>query len=91
MNEVIDESDTEGKQYRVTSSELKSFVERFETLDLQKKEIIESQKDIMTEASSRGYDTRILRKIILLRKKDPQLVSEEEAVMELYKGALGML
>ena len=91
MTEVIDESDTEGKQYRVTSSELKSFVERFETLDLQKIEIVESQKDIMSEASSRGYDTRILRKIIQLRKKDPQLVSEEEAVMELYKDALGMI
>ena len=41
MNEVIDESDTEGKQYRVTSSELKSFVERFETLDLQKKDLLD--------------------------------------------------
>ena len=55
-----------------------------------KKEIQELQKDIMSEAGTRGYDTRILRKIIAIRKKDPQVVSEEDAVLELYKEALGM-
>ena len=90
MNELIEDNNTADKTYRVTSSELKSFVERFETLDHQKKEIQELQKDIMSEASTRGYDTRILRKIIAIRKKDPQVVSEEDAVLELYKEALGM-
>lgn len=90
MNELIEEDNEGNNTYRVTSSELKSFVERFETLDIQKKEIQELQKDIMSEASSRGYDTRILRKIIAIRKKDPQIVSEEDAVFELYKEALGM-
>lgn len=90
MNELIEEDNEGNNTYRVTSSELKSFVEQFETLDIQKKEIQELQKDIMSEASSRGYDTRILRKIIAIRKKDPQIVSEEDAVFELYKEALGM-
>ena len=90
MNELIEDGDMADKTYRVTSSELKSFVERFETLDHQKKEIQELQRDIMSEASTRGYDTRILRKIIAIRKKDPQVVSEEDAVLELYKEALGM-
>jgi len=44
----------------------------------------------MAEAKGRGYDTRILRKIVALRKKDPQEISEEEAILELYKDALGM-
>ena len=90
MNELIEENNLEDNTYRVTTSELKSYVERFETLDNQKKEIQELQKDIMSEASSRGYDTRILRKLIVIRKKDPLIVSEEEAVLELYKEALGM-
>lgn len=90
MNELIEENNLEDNTYRVTTSELKSYVERFETLDNQKKEIQELQKDIMSEASSRGYDTRILRKLIVIRKKDPLIVSEEDAVLELYKEALGM-
>jgi uncharacterized protein (UPF0335 family) len=44
----------------------------------------------MAEAKSRGYDTKVLRKIIALRKRDPQDLSEEEAILELYKEALGM-
>lgn len=82
--------DIQQSQYRVTSSELRAFVERFERLDAEKKEIAEHQKEVMAEAKSRGYDTKILRKIIALRKQDPQEISEEEAVLEMYKDALGM-
>jgi len=76
--------------YRVTSGELRSFVERFERLDAEKKDIAEQQKEVMAEAKSRGYDTKVLRKIVALRKRDPADISEEEAVLELYKEALGM-
>jgi len=76
--------------YRVTSGELRSFVERFERLEAEKKDIAEQQKEVMAEAKSRGYDTKVLRKVIALRKRDPQDISEEEAVLELYKEALGM-
>lgn len=82
--------DIQQSQYRVTSSELRAFVERFERLDAEKKEIAEHQKEVMAEAKSRGYDTKILRKIIALRKQDPQEISEEEAVLDMYKEALGM-
>ena len=44
----------------------------------------------MAEAKGRGYDTKALRKLVALRKKDPHVVSEEEAVLEVYKDALGM-
>jgi uncharacterized protein (UPF0335 family) len=70
--------------------ELRSFVERYEQLDREKTDIAEQMKEVMAEAKSRGYDTKVLRKIIALRKRDPQDLSEEEAILELYKEALGM-
>ncbi len=89
----VTETDTEtdpNATYRVTSGELRAFVERFERLEAEKKDIADQQKEVMAEAKSRGYDTKILRKVVALRKKDPQEISEEEAVLELYKEALGM-
>ena len=77
-------------QYRVTSGELRSFVERFERLEAEKKDIADQQKEVMAEARGRGYDVRVLRKLISLRKREPDEVSEEEAILDLYKQALGM-
>ena len=76
--------------YRVAADELRSFIERFERLEAEKKDIADQQKEVMAEAKSRGYDTKALRKLVALRKKDPHVVSEEEAVLEVYKDALGM-
>ena len=76
--------------YKIATSELKSFVERIERLDAEKKDIADHQKEVMAEAKSRGYDTKALRKVVALRKRDPQDISEEEAVLELYKEALGL-
>lgn len=49
-----------------------------------------SKKEVMAEAKSRGYDTKVLRKIIALRKREADDIAEEEAVLEMYKEALGM-
>ncbi len=76
--------------YRVTAEELRQFVERFERLEIEKKDIADQQKEVMSEAKSRGYDTRIMRKIVSLRKRDLEEVAEEEAVLSIYKTALGM-
>ncbi|MEM9968294.1 MAG: DUF2312 domain-containing protein [Pseudomonadota bacterium] len=76
--------------YRVTADELRQLVERVERLDAEKRDIAEQQKEVMAEAKARGYDTRVLRKIIALRKRDKDDLAEEEAVLELYKEALGM-
>jgi len=81
---------TSNATYRVASDELRSFVERYERLEAEKQDIADQQKEVMAEAKGRGYDTKVLRKIIGLRKRDPQDISEEEAVLELYKEALGM-
>ena len=76
--------------YRVAGEELRQFVERFERLEIEKKEISDQQKEVMIEAKSRGYDTRIMRKIVSLRKRDLEDIAEEEAILSMYKTALGM-
>jgi len=76
--------------HRVTAAELRQFIERYERLEAEKKDIADQQKEVMAEAKGRGYDPKIMRKLITLRKKDPQEISEEEAILDLYKDALGM-
>jgi len=76
--------------YRVTADELRQFIERFERLEQEKKDLADQQKEVMAEAKARGYDTRVMRKVIALRKREPDDIAEEEAVLEMYKEALGM-
>ena len=82
--------DTVSSVYKVTADELRQFIERFERLEIEKKDIADQQKEVMAEAKSRGYDTRIMRKIVSLRKRDLEDVAEEEAILTMYKTALGM-
>ena len=77
--------------YAVTADELRQFIERFEQLESEKKDVAEQQKDLMAEAKGRGYDTRVMRQVIALRKRKPDELAEEEAVLEVYKSALGMI
>jgi len=56
--------------YRVTADELRQFIERIERLDAEKKDLAEQQKEVMAEAKGRGYDTKVMRKVIALRKRD---------------------
>ena len=86
---IID-TGTPDANYRVTADELRQFIERYERLEAEKKDIAEAQKEVMAEAKGRGYDTRVMRKVIALRKRDKDDIAEEEAVLEMYKEALGM-
>ena len=85
----MDDSVTE-QSYRVTADELRQFIERFERLEAEKRDIAEHQKEVMAEAKGRGYDTKVMRKVVALRKRDKDDIAEEEAVLEMYKEALGM-
>ena len=76
--------------YRVTADELRQFIERIERLDAEKKDLAEQQKEEMADAKCRGYDTKVMRKLITLRKRDQNDIAEEEAILEMYKEALGM-
>ena len=81
---VVEES------YRVSADELRQFVERFERLEAEKRDIADQQKEVMAEAKGRGYDTKVMRKVIALRKRDKDDIAEEEAVLDMCKQALGM-
>jgi len=76
--------------YRVAAGELRQFIERIERLDAEKKDLADQQKEVMAEAKARGYDTKVMRKVIALRKRDKDDIAEEEAVLDMYKEALGM-
>lgn len=76
--------------YGIAAGELRQFIEQFEQLEAEKKDAAEQQKELMAEAKARGYDTAVMRKIIALRKRDKDDIAEEEAILEMYKAALGM-
>lgn len=76
--------------YQVTADELRSFIERYERLQTEKQDLQDAQKDVMQEAKSRGYDTKVLRKVIAIRKRNRDDVDNENAVTQMYLEALGM-
>ena len=90
MRETDADRAVKDKAYQVTGDELRQFIERFEQLEAEKKDVAEQQKDLMGEAKGRGYCTRTMRRVIAMRKRKPDELAEEEAVLELYKAALGM-
>jgi uncharacterized protein (UPF0335 family) len=74
----------------VAADQLKAFIERIERLEEEKAGIAGDIKDIYAEAKGTGFDTKAIRKIVSLRKKDHDERREEEAILELYLQALGM-
>ena len=75
----------------VAADHLKQIIERIERLEEEKREIAEQIREVYAEAKGNGFDTKTLRKVIAIRKKDPNERSEEEAMLDLYLSALGML
>ncbi len=74
----------------VASGQLKSLIERIERLEEEKKAIADDIRDVFAEAKGQGFDTKIMRQVIRLRKKDTAERQEEEALLDLYLHALGM-
>ncbi|MDQ0303893.1 MULTISPECIES: DUF2312 domain-containing protein [Ancylobacter] len=71
--------------------QLKSFIERIERLEEEKKTIADDIKDVFAEAKGTGFDTKALREILKIRKQDADQRAEHEAIVDLYMQALGML
>lgn len=74
----------------VAAGQLRSFIERIERLEEEKQTIADDIKDVFAEAKGTGFDTKAIRQIVRLRKKDAAERQEEEAILDLYKAALGM-
>jgi uncharacterized protein (UPF0335 family) len=86
----MDAKTPEDAKTSFAQGQLKSLVERIERLEEEKKAIAGDIKEVYAEAKGHGFDTKILRKVVSLRKKDAAERQEEEAVLDLYLAALGM-
>lgn len=69
---------------------LKQIVENIEHLEMEKKEITDQISAVYSEAKSAGFDVKVLKRVVTLRKKDINVVREEEDLLEVYKQSLGM-
>ncbi len=74
-----------------SSNQLKAFVERLEKLEEEKATISEDIKEVLSEAKSSGFDPKIIKKVLSLRRQDAKKRAEEQAVLAVYMDALGML
>ena len=74
----------------VAAGQLRAFIERIERLEEEKKTISDDIKEVYAEMKGTGFDTKAVRAIVRLRKKDQAERQEEEAILDLYKAALGM-
>ena len=74
----------------VAAGQLRSFIERIERLEEEKKGLSDDIRDVFAEAKGNGFDTKVMRQVIRLRKKEPAERQEEEAILDLYMHALGM-
>jgi uncharacterized protein (UPF0335 family) len=77
--------------HRFAKDQLKAFVERVERLEEEKKTIADDVRDVYAEAKANGYDVKALRTVVKLRKQDVNERKEQEAILETYLHALGML
>ena len=77
------------KAYGVAADELRQFIEQQEQLDAEAKDIAERKKEIFAEAKARGYDVKCIKEIIKERRRDKDDLDEHNAVMDMYRAALG--
>ena len=97
LNPTTDEAEDDEPKLQTTSTRtvgttadrLKSYIMRLERLEEDKKGIADDMKEVYGEAKGEGFDVKILRKVIALRKKDPEERAEEDELLELYMSAIG--
>jgi len=79
-----------GGSEEVNAGHLRAFIERIERLEEEKKALAEDIKDVYAEAKGNGFDVKIMRKIVSIRKQDREKRREEEEILDLYMAALGI-
>ncbi|MCB5411805.1 DUF2312 domain-containing protein [Pseudogemmobacter sp. CC-YST710] len=78
------------RAFSVTADELRQFIERIEQMEAEKRDIACQIKEIFAEIKGRGFDAKAVRKIVVMRRQDPEVRAEAEAILETYMNALGM-
>jgi uncharacterized protein (UPF0335 family) len=73
----------------VGASQIKAIVERLEAVQTEIDDLNDDKKDIYAEAKGNGFDPKVLKKVLAIRREDPAKRAEQEALIELYLGALG--
>ena len=87
---INDEQNNKISEIKSKDNRLKSFIEKIERLEDEKYNIIADIKEVFSEAKSAGYDPKIMRKILSIRKIDTDERLEQEALLDTYKNALGI-
>jgi uncharacterized protein (UPF0335 family) len=82
--------DTDPAVGGIAADRLRSIIERVERLEEERKALAADIKDIFTEAKSAGFDVKVIRQIIRLRKLEPAEVEEQETLLDIYRRALGI-
>ncbi len=77
-------------QFQVTANQLRSFIERIERLEEEKAGLAADVREVYSEAKSQGYDTKVMREVIRLRKLDAADRRERDELLETYLAAIGM-
>jgi uncharacterized protein (UPF0335 family) len=88
---AVEKDDSDSPKTRFAKDQLKAFVERIERLEEEKKTIGDDIRDVYAESKANGFDTKVLRHVVKLRKQDANERNEQQAVLETYMHALGML
>jgi uncharacterized protein (UPF0335 family) len=81
---------TEDKPTNVAGERLRSIVDRIERLEEERKALGSDIKDIYMEAKSAGFDVKVLRQLIRIRKQEPAEIEEQETLLDVYRRAIGM-
>ncbi|WP_253300108.1 DUF2312 domain-containing protein [Wolbachia endosymbiont of Chironomus riparius] len=76
---------------KVTAEELKNYIERIETLEQEKKDVQDHIRDVYAKAADEGFDIKVMKQIVKLRKMEDDDREEQEALLNTYKRALGMV
>jgi uncharacterized protein (UPF0335 family) len=84
------DSPTKQETGGIAADRLRSLVERIERLEEEKKALTDDIRDVYAEAKSAGFDVKVLRQLIRLRRQQPAEIEEQETLLDLYRRALGM-
>mgnify|MGYP001150535369 CR=1 FL=1 len=87
----MSDSDVSAEMNQATVGQLKAIVERIERLEEEKKALADDIREVYAEAKANGFDAKVLRRIVSLRKQDVDERKEQEEILDLYLSALGMI
>lgn len=74
----------------IAADRLRSLVERIERLEEERKALVSDIRDVYAEAKSAGFDVKVMRQLVRLRRQEPEAVEEQESLLAIYRRALGM-